>query len=333
MVSVFIIFNLFLAEKLMIFGNPNILYLFILLVFFWFFIKVKKNNIEDFFSKHVLEKIQVSSGSSSPNNRLKILLVSLAFMLIALANPQIQNGEVKVEKQSSDLIVAIDISKSMMAEDVYPNRFEFAKNKLSQSLDYLKNIRIGVIGFANQSFLVAPLTDDFLSLKTLIKNLSINNINLTGTHIFGALKVANNLLNDNTKKQVLLLTDGGENKEFKSSIQYAKKQGIKVFVFDISTKNGTTLKNKNGILKDKLGNIVIVKENLNIKKLTKNTGGKYLKYSLNSSDLSTFINQFKSHSNAKSIVIKQQQALFYYPLALSLLLLFFVFFSTPRRRL
>jgi Ca-activated chloride channel family protein len=328
----FALIYIFLAEKLMSFNNPNVLYLMPLLVLFWFFIRIKKNHVEDFFSPYVLKKIQINSNTFTPANRLKILLISLVFMLLALANPVVENGKITVKKQLSDLIIALDISKSMLASDIYPNRFEFAKNRLIQSLDNLKNIRIGVIGFANQSFLVAPLTDDFLSLKTLIKNLNIDNISLTGTHIFSALKTANNLLDNNTKKQVLLLTDGGDSKDFQASIQYAVAQKIKVFVFDISTKNGTTLKNKSGILKDKSGNIVIVKENPNIERLAVDTNGQYLKYSLDSTDLSKFINRFKSNSNAKDITINHQSLLFQYPLVLSLFLLFFVFFSPPSRR-
>jgi hypothetical protein len=188
--SIVFIFAIFLEKKLMSFENPNFLFLIILPAVLWFFIKSKSLNIESFFSKEVLEKISVSKHSSSPALRLKLLILSIIFMIFAISRPVINNGEVELEKQLSELIIAVDISKSMLVSDIYPNRFEFAKNKLITSLDDLKNIQIGVIGFADQSFLVSPLTDDFLSLKTLITNLNIGNINLSGTNILSAVQTA-----------------------------------------------------------------------------------------------------------------------------------------------
>jgi Ca-activated chloride channel family protein len=325
----------------MSFENPNFLFLIILPIVLWFFIKSKSLNIESFFSKEVLEKISVSKHSSSPALRLKLLIVSVIFMIFAISRPVINNGEVELEKQLSELIIAVDISKSMLVSDVYPNRFEFAKNKLITSLDDLKNIQIGVIGFADQSFLVSPLTDDFLSLKTLITNLNIGNINLSGTNILSAVQTANELLGvknkddkdnktTNKNKQILLLTDGGDSDDFIKVESYAKDNNIAVFVFDISSKKGGILKNENGALKDKNGNIVILKENLNIQNLTNKTNGKYKKYSLKSDDLTNFIESFKVQSSTKKITKKRNQELFYFPVILALIFSLLAFFSTPK---
>jgi Ca-activated chloride channel family protein len=321
----------------MSFENPNFLFLIILPTILWFFIKSKSLNIESFFSKEVLEKISVSKHSSSPALRLKLLILSIIFMIFAISRPVINNGEVELEKQLSELIIAVDISKSMLVSDVYPNRFEFAKNKLITSLDDLKNIQIGVIGFADQSFLVSPLTDDFLSLKTLITNLNIGNINLSSTNILSAVETANDLLqndkeseNTNKNKQILLLTDGGDNDDFIEVINYAKDNNIAVFIFDISSKKGGILEDENGALKDKNGNIVILKENLNIKNLTNKTNGKYKKYSLKNNDLTNFIESFKAQSSTKKITKKRNQELFYFPVILALIFSLLAFFSTPK---
>jgi Ca-activated chloride channel family protein len=328
----------------MSFENPNFLFLIILPTILWFFIKSKSLNIESFFSKEVLEKISVSKHSSSPALRLKLLILSIIFMIFAISRPVINNGEVELEKQLSELIIAVDISKSMLVSDIYPNRFEFAKNKLITSLDDLKNIQIGVIGFADQSFLVSPLTDDFLSLKTLITNLNIGNINLSGTNILSAVQTANELLGvkdkddkdnkdsktTNKNKQILLLTDGGDSDSFADVESYAKDNNIAVFVFDISSKKGGILKDENGALKDKNGNIVILKENLNIKNLTNKTNGKYKKYSLTSDDLTNFIESFKAQSSTKKITKKHNQELFYFPVIWALIFSLLAFFSTPK---
>ncbi|SMN02437.1 BatB [uncultured Candidatus Thioglobus sp.] len=231
----------------------------------------------------------------------------------------------------SDLVVAIDMSASMLADDIYPNRFEFAKNKLLTNIDKLENVRIGLLGFASQTFLISPLSDDLGSLQFLIKNLRLDDINRKGTNFVGVIQAANDLLEKTNNKQLLLLTDGGEG-DFEVEINHANTYAIKIFIYDITTKKGGTINIEGDVLKVDAGNIVIARENQNIKNLSKKTDGGYLKYSLNSEDLSSFINRFKQQTSNKSISVKQFKELFYYPLALALLLLLMVFFSLPRRR-
>lgn len=298
----------------------------------WFFTHSRKNNIEALFAPEVLEKISLNKHRTTLKTRLRLMLLASLLMLIALSQPTLNQGTIKIKKHLSDLVVAIDMSKSMLSNDIYPNRFEFAKNKLMHSLDKIKNRRIAILGFANQSFLISPLTDDLSSLEFLIKNLRSDAVNLQGTSVLNLLPAVNDLLNKTTHKQLLLLTDGGDDTNFEEEIAYANAHDMQLYVFDIASKKGGSIQTKRGLLKDNKGNIVYVKENPNIQKLATQTQGKYLKYSLNSNDLSNFINTFeKQQSDSKEIDIKQRQQLFYYPLALALLLLFFAFFSLPRK--
>ena len=313
------------------FEQVELLYLTIPVVLLWFFIHSKNNSIEALFSAEVLEKISLNNHKISTKIRLRLLLLSMILILIALSKPTLESGEIKVNKRLSDLVVAIDMSKSMLANDIYPNRFEFAKNKLLNSFDGIKNTRIAILGFANQAFLVSPLTDDLSSLKFLIKNLYLDSISLTGTNILNILQSSNDLFGGALNKQVLLLTDGGDNDNFDKEIDYANEHNIQVFIFDITSERGSSIQTEEGALEDAYGNLVIVRENLNIKNLANQTQGKYLKYSLNNDDLSKFINTFKRLSSSKNISITQKQQLFYYPLILALILLFSAFFSLPKK--
>ena len=313
------------------FEQVELLYLTIPVVLLWFFIHSKNNSIEALFSAEVLEKISLNNHKISTKIRLRLLLLSMILILIALSKPTLESGEIKVNKRLSDLVVAIDMSKSMLANDIYPNRFEFAKNKLLNSFDGIKNTRIAMLGFANQAFLVSPLTDDLSSLKFLIKNLYLDSISLTGTNILNILQSSNDLFGGALNKQVLLLTDGGDNDNFDKEIDYANEHNIQVFIFDITSERGSSIQTEEGALEDAYGNLVIVRENLNIKNLANQTQGKYLKYSLNNDDLSKFINTFKRLSSSKNISIAQKQQLFYYPLILALILLFSAFFSLPKK--
>ena len=313
------------------FEQVELLYLTIPVVLLWFFIHSKNNSIEALFSAEVLEKISLNNHKISTKIRLRLLLLSMILILIALSKPTLESGEIKVNKRLSDLVVAIDMSKSMLANDIYPNRFEFAKNKLLNSFDGIKNTRIAILGFANQAFLISPLTDDLSSLKFLIKNLYLDSISLTGTNILNILQSSNDLFGGALNKQVLLLTDGGDNDNFDKEIDYANEHNIQVFIFDITSERGSSIQTEEGALEDTYGNLVIVRENLNIENLANQTQGKYLKYSLNNDDLSKFINTFKRLSSSKNISITQKQQLFYYPLILALILLFSAFFSLPKK--
>lgn len=322
------------------FIHIEFLYLLIIPIILWFFIRKNNNTIEHFFSPEILQQLTTSIHSFTPHTRVKILLISMACMIVALARPVIEGEKVQVKQQLSQLIIAVDVSKSMMATDIYPNRFEFARHKIIDSLKNLKNTQVGIIGFANRAFLIAPLTTDFTSLATLMSNAS-NNLNLAGTDIISAIEVADDLLTDDSvdknttqqskqAKQLLLLTDGGDNKNFDEEIKYAKTHKMELFIYDISTKKGATLQGENGVIKDARGNIVIVAENPYLKELSDNTNGKYLKYSLQNNDIVDFINSFKRLSEAKNLTVDNNKELFYYPLIIALLLVCSAFFSLPK---
>ncbi|CAB5496023.1 hypothetical protein THERMOT_436 [Bathymodiolus thermophilus thioautotrophic gill symbiont] len=313
------------------FAQIELLYALIPVAILWFFIHHKKNNLEALFAPEVLEKISLNKHGMRLKTRLKLLLLSIILILLALSQPTLDKGEIKIKKQLSDLVVAIDMSRSMLANDIYPNRFEFAKNKLLHSLHKIHDRRVAVLGFTSQTFLISPLTDDFSSLEFLIKNLRTDNISLRGTSILNLLQAANDLTGKTENRQILLLTDGGDDNNFKEAIAYATERNLQIFIFDIASKSGGSIRTENGLLKDHNKNIVRVKENPNIKILASQTHGKYLKYTLNNNDLSNFINTFSRHNNSKDVRINQKRQLFYYPLLLALVLLFFAFFSLPRK--
>ncbi|HBQ24033.1 MAG TPA: hypothetical protein DD709_02160, partial [Gammaproteobacteria bacterium] len=142
---------------------------------------------------------------------------------------------------------------------------------------------------------------------------------------------SNDLFGGALNKQLLLLTDGGDNDNFDKEIDYANEHNIQIFIFDIASERGSSIQTEEGALEDAYGNLVIVRGNPNIVNLANQTQGRYLKYSLNNDDLSKFINAFKKLSSSKNTSIIQKQQLFYYPLMFALVLLFFAFFSLPKK--
>lgn len=309
------------------FKNIEFLYLLFLLIPLIYLIKQKKEFVLGQFSQEVFKRIEFKNNRFSKKTRNILLIFSSIFIIFALARPIVNNGEIKVKSNFVNMLVAMDISKSMMANDIYPNRFEFEKNKLFTFLDELKNIRVGLVGFSSQTFLISPLTEDFNSLRFLVKNLRFDYLNLKGTNIKSVLEVTNDLLKDEQNKILLIFTDGGNEDNYDEEITYAKTHNITIYIYNIGTQNG-------GIIKDDNDNVVLVKLNENIKKLALNSNGAYLQQSLNQNDikqLSQIINNNYKAKEEQESVIKNEKELFIYPLVIAIVLFVMGIFSLPRR--
>ena len=319
---------------MIIFNNSEFLWLLLLLLPLLYLIKRRGSDLESLFAKSVLKKVQLNHQRVSKKARNIMLIISMLLVIIALARPQIDNGEIKVKSSFINVVTAIDMSKSMFASDVYPNRFEFAKKKFFDSLEYFKSAKIALIGFSTQTFLISPLTQDFHSLKFLGKNLNLDYLSLKGTDIMMTLESANNLFGDEQKKILLLFTDGSDQSEFSKEIAYCKEHNIVVYIYNIGTTKGGVIKDENGVLKDKNGDIVVVKRTDNIKALAMQSGGAYMNYSLAKDDIKLLVDTIQNSYEAKNeenSTIKDRRELFYYPLGVAILLFFMALFSLPRR--
>jgi len=317
------------------FVNGEYLWGLLLVVVLFFMIKKTPNSIERYFDKELFKKMYQHKGTIPKWVRDLLFISALAFGIIAFARPIVNQGEIKVKSSDIDLIVGFDISRSMFADDIYPNRFSFAKLKFDNLLDDLEDARVGVIGFSSKSFLISPLTKDFSTLKFLVKNMKLDYISLKGTSIMSALEVTDNLLEKSKKKALLIFSDGGDKKDYKKEIAYAKERGITLFVYAIGTKKGGVIKTENGVLKDKKGDIVVVKRNDAIKELALESGGAYMESSLQKNDILALVKSIKKRfkdNKKKEHTIKDKKELFGYPLALSMLLFTLFFSSFPQRR-
>ena len=303
----------------MSFDAPNALYV-LLLLGILFIISGKIKDYSRYFSAGMLEKVLI--GKEKKKINFLLLSLSFIFLIFALAKPIVQNKPIELPKESLDIIVAFDISKSMLSSDVYPTRLQFAKNKFFTLLKESKDEKIGVIGFSSSAFMVAPLTNDMATLKYLVTNLSNEFISAQGSSSFEALKSTNQLLEKANKKALILFTDGTDSKDFTKEIEYANDNNIKVFVYAIATQKGGVIKEKDAVLKDSNGNIVVTRLNENIKELALQSGGAYLEYSTNSDDIKIFLDvireQFETQKE-EELIIEDNQEYFYIPLLIAII--------------
>jgi Ca-activated chloride channel family protein len=318
------------------FKDIEFLWLLLLLLPFVFLTKRGGSGFGTIFSKDVLKKIEVKKRRLPKKFRDMIFITVMAFVIIALARPALNQGEIKVKSSFINVVAAIDMSKSMFADDIYPNRFEFAKGKFFSSLKSFKNAKVALIGFSTQTFLISPLTEDFHSLKFLAKNLNLDYLSLKGTDILATLRATDDLFGKEKKKILLLFTDGGDKSSFDKEIEYAKEHNIVIYIYNIGTKKGGVIKTSNGVLKDKKGDIVVVKRNDSIKELALKSGGAYLNHSLDKDDIKALVDDIHKKYKAKDDqiqTIKDTRELFYYPLLIAIILLFISLFSLPRKEM
>lgn len=318
----------------MSFLYENVLFFMLIPSFILLFIIIKKGDkFAQYFNKETLDKLSVSNRYFSVKARSITLLIALIFMIIALARPVTNEKNVTSKQKISSVVIAIDISKSMLANDILPSRLTFAKEKTINLIDEYKDFAIAVIVFAKDAFILSPLTQDLNSLKYLVNNLDYTLDFNNGTNIYATLEASNKLLKDYENKNLILLTDGGDKKDFQDEIELALENKIKVYTIATATAKPTPIKLKdNTFLTNKNNQVVTVKLNENIKKLALQSDGGYINFTLNNSDILQIKNEINSSFANKQFKSKNHKTyteLFYYPLAFSIFLLLIAFSSLP----
>lgn len=299
-----------------------------------FFITTNKKNIENFFTKEALGKLTVQNKYMNKNTRTILFFIAILLMIVSLARPVIDKKEKKIQQEKISYVIAVDISKSMLAQDVKPSRFIFAKNKLLKLLDLSKDKEVAVILFSNNSYILSPLTKDIDSLKNIVKRIDERYTFDNGSNVKVAIKTAKKLLRYMQHKNLVILTDGTDQSNFKEDIELAKKDNISIYTIATATKNKTPIKLKDGsFLTDSNDSIVTTSLNEDIKELSLNTNGAYISYTLDDYDVSSILNQVEKNSTKqkdKKTKFKIYTELFYYPLALALVILLIAFSSLPK---
>ncbi|DAB30866.1 MAG TPA: VWA domain-containing protein, partial [Sulfurimonas sp. UBA12504] len=250
------------------------------------------------------------------------------------SGPIIKEGTVSVKAKSADIMIALDISDSMLAEDVYPNRLQVAKQKALELLEMVPNERVGVVAFAKNSYLVSPLSFDHNAVRFLLSQLDTTSITQKGTDINSLLEVLANSIQSTGKKYLLILSDGSDTKDFSKEIAFAKEKNIVIFVLGIGTQKGAPVKLSDGTFIKYNGEIIVSKLNQEIASLATQSGGVYIENVKSQDDIKTMQREIERHSEQKELKseeIARFIPLFYYPLGLALLLLLFATSSMSKR--
>ena len=271
------------------FDNPNFLYLtliipFLMLINFLYMSWRKK--IQDSYSDSELLEI-ISPNRSNFKLNLKLILECLAILLlsIGLANPKIGTELNSINREGVDIVFAIDVSKSMLAEDVAPNRLLRSKRIISEIINSLNSDRVGIVAYAAQAIPQVPLTTDFASVKNFLQIIDTDMLSSQGTSIDSALNLSANFFDQNseTNRVLILLSDGEDHDDIPESlINLIIENNINLISIGVGQDSGSTIPIKNNgridsYKKDSNGEVVITKRNSEIlNKIASSSGGEYI---------------------------------------------------------
>ena len=271
------------------FDNPNFLYLtliipFLMLINFLYMSWRKK--IQDSYSDSELLEI-ISPNRSNFKLNLKLILECLAILLlsIGLANPKIGTELNSINREGVDIVFAIDVSKSMLAEDVAPNRLLRSKRIISEIINSLNSDRVGIVAYAAQAIPQVPLTTDFASVKNFLQIIDTDMLSSQGTSIDSALNLSANFFDQNseTNRVLILLSDGEDHDDIPESlINLIIENNINLISIGVGQDSGSTIPIKvNGRIdsykKDNNGEVVITKRNSEIlNNIASSSGGEYI---------------------------------------------------------
>ncbi len=215
-----------------------------------------------------------------------LFLSGLFFFFLALAGPQWGRQKIDVEASYSQAVIAVDVSLSMLAEDVKPNRMDGAKTMLSMLIDNLARERVGIVAFTSKAFMQSPVTSDVGALKVLAQGLSVNMLPMPGTELSPAVNLAAKMLSPYPgSKALVLVTDGEDHnpKDLQAALKTARDNDIKIIAVGIGSTDGELIPIKEngvkGYKKDKNGKTVLTKlDEQSLINLASSTGGAYIKF-------------------------------------------------------
>ena len=246
------------------------LLLLVLLYKFWWQKRIQKL----FADQKLLEKLAPDYSVYKTTIKWVFFVLAITFLVVALVNPKIGTKLETVKREGVDIVFALDVSKSMLSEDIAPNRLEKAKQIILKTIDELGSDRIGIIIYAGNSYPLLPITTDHAAAKLFLKNANPDMVSSQGTAINEALSSAKNYYNneEQTNKYLVILSDGEDHEE--NTIEMAKEmadEGIKVITVGIGTEKGGVIPDmvngyKKGLKKDRKGEVVITQRQVQVLK-------------------------------------------------------------------
>ncbi|WP_299216746.1 VWA domain-containing protein [uncultured Dokdonia sp.] len=315
---------------------PVIILLF-LGVLFW-----QRSAQKCFADSALLKKLSPERSLFKPTLKILVLSLAIFFLVVALVNPKMGTKLETVKREGVDVVFAIDVSKSMLAEDIAPNRMEKAKQLVTQIINNLGSDRIGIIAYAGSAYPQLPITTDYSSAKLFLSQMNTDMLSSQGTAISEAIELAKTYYNDEeqTNRVLFIISDGEDHVGESSNIaEQANQEGIRIFTIGVGeTTGGPIPLKRNGIVqsykKDQNGETVITKlDEQTLKDIASEANGEYI-FGKNTEEVTDRVKEILNGMNKKEFEAKQFADFkdqFQWFLGAGLLLLFLDIFLLDRK--
>jgi Ca-activated chloride channel family protein len=331
----------------MLFGQSGFLYLLILIpclvVFYLFVGRGRRRAIERLGNPELISALSERVSQSKRRWKAILMLLTIVFVVIALARPQIGSRLELVEQQGVEVVVALDTSLSMMAQDVAPNRLERAKLAFVELMDRLPGARVGLVAFAGTSFVQFPLTTDFEAARLFLDAADVNTVSLPGTAIGDAIRTATRAFSEKELKYkvLILFTDGEDhNTDPIGAAKEAAEQGVVIYAIGFGSPEGEPIpvRDETGAVtdfkNDREGEVVLSKlDEATLREIAKTTGGDYYRATASGKEIDQIVAAIQAMDNEEleSKLMVRHVERFQIPAALALLALVGEFVLTDRK--
>ena len=257
----------------------------ILVLLFLFNQYWKRKKQREFGDLEMIQKLSPEKSVFKSVLKFTVLILAFGFLIIGLVNPKIGTKSETVKREGIDIVFAVDVSKSMLSEDVAPSRLEKSKQIVSQIINQLVGDRIGIVAYAGSAFPVLPITTDYGVAKMFLQSMNPSMVSSQGTSLDEAIKLSSTYFDDDkkTNKLLILISDGEDHSEGASdAAEEANKLGLKIITIGIGTAKGgpIPLKENGRVLsfkRDQNNAVVVTKLNEeSLKVISKNTKGGYV---------------------------------------------------------
>ena len=268
--------------------NINYLYLlpivFIMALAYFVFYRNRQNAIKKFVQAELMDSIVASVSKRKQKIKAVFIITALLFIIFSLVQPKWGYHWEDVERKGVDIVVAVDTSRSMLADDIKPNRLQAAKREISDLINVIDGDRVGLVAFAGTAFLQCPLTLDYGAFNLFLDDINTNLIPVGGTSFGEAIKKSMSAFSSKLKKHkaIVLITDGEDHQgNAMEMAKAAKEQGIVVYTVGVGKKEGAYIRLKDGkgnetLLKDREGQVVKTRlDEVLLNKIALETGGAY----------------------------------------------------------
>lgn len=291
--------------------------------------RLRRNRLRRFGDEELVRQLMPSYSGTKGWVRTILTAVALFFFLVGLARPQIGAKLSEHEARGAEIMICLDVSNSMLAEDYSPNRLDRAKLAISRIVDRLQDDRIGLIVFAGSSFVQLPITTDYVSAKMFLNTIDTQSVPIQGTAMGDAIFTALRSFSAQSEKSraMILITDG-ENHEDDAveAARQAAEMGVKVYTIGVGSAQGQPIPMDGDLLKDREGNIVVTRlDESTLQQVAQAGGGAYVHAGNEEFGLNPIIDDIRKMEDEEfsSVVFEEfdEQYMYFFAIAFALLVL------------